>query len=263
MNQQDYKAFYDERRTETYAHDYENLKAEDHAYYAVLKEFIDQFQLKNKKCLEIGSSGGFFQDMVDDYSGTDIADSLAKFYHKPYKVSAGASYPFGDNLFDAIWTITVYEHIPELQQALLEIKRMLKPGGVVFFLPAWQCRSWAADGYPVRPYSDFDLKGKLIKASIPIRDSVIWRSMYIFPRRLFRLIRYLLGYRYKTLRYKKIKPNYDIYWTTDADACNNIDPFDAILWFKSNGFECISHSGMMSAFFVRTGALVFRKNENI
>ena len=258
MNSNDYKDFYDIRRTETYAHDYKKVKANDHAFYNQLKQFIVQYDLEDKKCLEIGSSGGFFQDMVVDYSGTDIAESLAEFYHKPYKVSSGAIYPFGNNEFDAIWTITVYEHIPELQEALLEIKRMLKSGGVVFFLPAWQCRSWAADGYQVRPYSDFNLKGKLIKASIPIRDTLIWRSMYIFPRRFFRLFIYLIGFRFNRIKYKRIKPNYDVYWTTDADACNNIDPFDAILWFKSNGFECLSHSGLISTFFVRTGALIFK-----
>lgn len=257
-----YKSFYDDRRDQTYAHDYTKVKAEDHSFYPPLKKFIEDYDLKGKTCLEIGSAAGYFQDMVDDYYGTDIADSLAKFYHKPYKVVSGGIYPFADEMFDAIWTITVYEHIPELQDAMREIKRMLKPGGVVFFAPAWQCRSWAADGYEVRPYSDFDWKGKLTKASIPLRDSVAWRSLFIFPKRLVRLAGYILGARNKEIKYKKIKPNYEKYWTTDADACNSIDPFDAILWFKSNGFECLSHPTLMSSFLVRTGVLIFKKNNN-
>lgn len=255
----DYKSFYDERRHETYAHDYHKLRAEDHSHYSDLKAFIDRFQLQDKKCLEIGSSGGFFQDMVDDYWGTDIAENLAKYYHKPYRVASGSHYPFENEMFDAIWTITVYEHIPELQEALLEIKRLLKPGGVVLFAPAWQCRAWAADGYAVRPYSDFGWKGKLIKASIPIRNSIIWRSLFIFPKRFVRHLLFLLGYRFKEIRYRKLKANYDIYWTSDSDACNSIDPHDAILWFLSHGFECLSHPTHLSAFFVRTGALIFRK----
>lgn len=256
----DYKAFYDERRGETYAHDYEKIKPEDHAYYLALKAFIDRYQLERKRCLEIGSSGGYFQDMVDDYWGTDIAQSLARYYHKPYRVASGGHYPFDDAMFDAIWTITVYEHIPELQEALMEIRRMLKPGGVVFFAPAWQCRSWAANGYAVRPYSDFDWKGKLIKASIPLRDSLVWRPMLIFPKRLVRLARFLLGYQYAEIRYKRLVPNYATYWTSDSDACNHIDPHDAILWFQSHGFECLSHPTHLSAFFVRNGALIFKKS---
>jgi len=256
----EYKAFYDERRQETYAHNYEKMRAEDHSNYYELKAFIDRFQLRDKRCLEIGSSGGFFQDMVDDYWGTDIADSLAKHYHKPYRVANGPHYPFEDEMFDAIWTITVYEHIPELQEALLEIKRLLKPGGVVFFAPAWQCRPWTAEGYTVRPYSDFGWKGKLIKASIPIRNSVPWRSLFIFPKRFVRHLLFLFGYRFTEIRYKKLKANYDIFWTSDADACNSIDPHDAILWFLSHGFICVSHPSHLSMFFARTGTLIFRKD---
>jgi len=257
-----YKSFYDERRQETYAHDYGAMRADDHPYYAELKAFIDQYGLGKKRCLEIGSSGGFFQDMVDNYWGTDIAASLAKYYHKPYQVAEGDRYPFEDGMFDAIWTITVYEHIPDLQQALLEIERLLKPGGVVFFAPAWQCRPWAAAGYAVRPYSDFNWKGRLIKASIPIRDSVLWRSMFVFPKRFVRHFLFVMGYRFNEIRYRKLKANYETYWVSDSDACNSIDPHDAILWFLSHGFECLSHPSVSRMFFVRNGTLVFRKSDS-
>ena len=255
-----YKSFYDERRHETYAHDYGAMRADEHPYYPKLKAFIEKYDLGKKRCLEIGSSGGFFQDLVEDYWGTDIAENLAGYYHKPYRVAENDHYPFEDEMFDAIWTITVYEHIPDLQKALLEIERLLKPGGVVFFAPAWQCRPWAADGYAVRPYGDFDWKGKLIKASIPIRDSILWRSMFIFPKRLFRQFLFLMGFRFSEIRYRKLKANYETYWVSDSDACNSIDPHDAILWFLSHGFECLSHPSVSRMFFVRNGTLVFRKS---
>jgi SAM-dependent methyltransferase len=258
-----YKSFYDERRHETYAHDYAKIRAEDHPHYGTLKTFIARFQLEDKRCLEIGSSGGFFQDMVGDYWGTDIADCLARWYHKPYKVARGSCYPFEDEMFDAIWTIGVYEHIPKLQEALLEIKRLIKPRGVVFFAPAWQCRSWAAYGYAVRSYSDLNWKGKLIKASIPIRNSVLWRSIFIFPKRLVRHLLFFMGHRFTEIRYRKLKVNYETYWTSDSDACNSIDPYDAILWFLTHGFECLSHPTHFSAFFVRTGPLIFRRKESL
>lgn len=259
----DYLSFYDERRQETYSHDYKTLRAEDHSYYKGLKDFVERYQLGDKRCLEIGSSVGVFQDMVDDYWGTDVAESLAGYYHKPYRVAQGSRYPFEDEMFDAIWTITVYEHIPDLQQAMLEIERLLKPGGLVFFAPAWQCRPWAAQGYAVRPYGDLDWKGKLIKASIPIRDSILWRSIHIFPKRFLRHLRFLMGYRYEEIQYRKLDPNYEVYWTSDSDACNSIDPHDAILWFLNHGFECLSHPSHLKALFVRTGILVFRKKMKV
>jgi hypothetical protein len=118
---------------------------------------------------------------------------------------------------------------------------------------------WAADGYRVRPYRDFNWKDKLIKASIPIRNSVVWRALFMFPKRFYRHLRFLAGKRYKVLMYKKIRANWDRYWTSDSDACNSIDPHDAILWFESNGFKCLSHPMHLKALFVRTGGLVFKK----
>lgn len=259
MHDTDYKSFYDERRSQTYSQDYKNISAENDPHYSMLKAFIEKYALEDKTCLEIGSSGGVLQDVVQNYYGTDIADSLAQYYNKPYRVAEGTRYPFDDEMFDVVWTFATFEHIPHLQEALLEITRLLKPGGILLFKPFWYCNSWAADGYEVRPYSDFDFKGKLIKASIPIRSSVLWRSFFIFPKRVYRHLKFMLGHKYEKILYKKIKPNYEVYWTSDSDACNHIDPHDAILWFESHGFECLSHPMNLRAFFVRTGSVVFRK----
>jgi SAM-dependent methyltransferase len=253
-----YLEFYDKRRHETYTHEIHS-NMESHSFYDKLRQFIEQYSLSDKKCLEIGSGRGIFQDMVKDYTGTDIAQSVERYYHKPYKVATKGRYPFENETFDAIWTITVFEHIPELQKALLEIKRLLRTKGFVYFAPAWQCRSWTSKGYPVRPYSNFDWKDKLIKSSIPIRNSVLWRSFFIFPKRLYRHLFFLLGRRYSEILYKKINPNYEHYWMSDSDACNSIDPHDAILWFESNGFSCLSHPLHLKAFFIRTGGIVFQK----
>ena len=120
------------------------------------------------------------------------------------------------------------------------------------------CRSCAAEGYPVRSYSDLDLRGKLIKASVPIRDTVIWRSLSLFPKRIARLISYLSGKRYTEIRYTKLRPSYEKQWMSDSDACNHIDPHDAILWFQSHGFSCENYATILSAMLVRTGPLIFK-----
>jgi SAM-dependent methyltransferase len=253
-----YKEFYDENRVDQYGEQYTTKLAKEHPSYADLLVFIKTYRLQDKKCLEIGSSGGGFQDMVEDYHGTDIADSLKKYYHKPYKMAVGVAYPFENDEFDAIWSLHVYEHIPHLQEAMLEIKRLLKKDGVLLFSPAWQSRPWAAEGYEVRPYSNFEIKGKIIKLLIPIRNSILWRSFFIFPKRIIRSVIFLLGFKYKEVKYKKLQANYETYWMPDSDACNSIDPHDAILWFESNGFKCLSHPLYLRSLFVRNGALIFK-----
>jgi SAM-dependent methyltransferase len=233
---------------------------QNHAAYNYLVRFIEDYQIQEKRCLEIGSSTGIFQDLVSDYTGLDVSESLKKYYHKRYfQINNNGDYPFENNSFDAIWSFAVHEHIPNLQQALMEIKRILKRGGLLFFWPAWFCSTWAAEGYAVRPYKDFGLKGKLIKLLIPVRSTVIWRSLSIFPKRIYRHLFLLFGRRYDKILYKKIKANYEHFWISDSDACNSIDSHDAILWFLSNGFTCISHPTHLSVLLVRHEPIILKK----
>lgn len=231
-----------------------------HAAYKYIKEFIENYDLYEKKCLEIGSSKGIYQDIVRDYTGLDIIVSLKKYYHKPFfVVNDDGTYPFENNTFDAIWSNAVHEHIANIDQALFELKRVLKKDGLVFFWPAWFCSSWAAEGYAVRPYSALSLRGKLIKASILFRGSLLWRSLFIFPKRLYSHVNYVLGKKYETMRNKKLKANYEVFWGSDSDACNSLDPHDAILWFESNGFQCLSHPMHLQAFLVRHRPIIVKK----
>ena len=255
-----YTRFYEGRADGNYLADNPSESTKSHYYYQDLKRFVDGNELWGKKCLEIGSGIGRFQNVVDDYWGVDIAESLRKFYHKNYVASAGQRYPFPSESFDAIWTLFVYEHLQDLQVGMLEIKRLLKPGGLVFFAPAWQCRSWGGQGYAVRPYGSLGWREKLIKATIPFRDSIIWRSFNLFPKRLFWHLLFLVGYRPGIMRFRKIIPNYEIFWGPDSDACNSIDPHDALLWFLANGFTCLSHPDPLSVFLVRTGPLICQRD---
>jgi glycosyltransferase involved in cell wall biosynthesis/SAM-dependent methyltransferase len=48
---------------------------------------------------------------------------------------------FPDDMFDAVFSISVFEHVSHVSRALAEIKRLLKPGGSAFisFEPVWSC----------------------------------------------------------------------------------------------------------------------------
>jgi SAM-dependent methyltransferase len=167
-------------------------ESETHAFSESLIDFLSSYRLLEGRCLEVGSGRGAFQDLVEDYYGIDIAWSAGKFLTKLFTVASATDLPYPAKSFDAIWSITVLEHVPEPERALQEMWRVLKTGGYLFLAPEWQCRPWAAQGYAVRPYSDFGFRGKLIKASIPLRDSLLFRSLSIFPRRIVRLVTYLL-----------------------------------------------------------------------
>ncbi len=235
------------------------VDAETHSFAPVVRRFIDQFGLQHARCLEIGSGRGALQSLVDDYVGLDLARTAGVGYRKPFVAGSCEQLPFADSSFDAAWSYAVLEHVPRPEAALAEMRRVLRPGGLLLLAPAWQCRPWAAEGYPVRPYADFDWRGKLVKLSIPLRESIAFRAMHILPWRLARLIAHLVAPgRPMGFRYRQLTPNYEQFWMSDSDALNSMDPFEAILWFRSRGDRCLNYPTLPKALLVRTGELVIR-----
>lgn len=235
---------------------------QDLFYRELVENFVKKFSLEDKKLLEIGSGNGRYQDVVRDYIGIDIAASLRKYYHKPYFIIGPEKpYPFPNEHFDGIFTRSTFEHIPNINFALKEMVRVLKKGGYIFFHMAWYVRPWTAKGYHVRPYSDFDFKGKIIKTSVPLRENLIFRSIFIFPKRITQLLGFILNKKnFKdNLKYKKLKANYEIFWCSDSDACNSVDPFAMILYFMANNCKVINYSNLLKSFFVRSGNLIIYK----
>ena len=234
--------------------------AREHPFHGLLTAFVEKWNLQQKKCLEIGSSKGLFQDVVADYTGVDIAPSLSVYYHKPFVAVSDAKLPFPDASFDAVFSYATYEHIPDIDTALEELVRVIKAGGVCLLAPAWHTRAWFADGYAVRPFSGLTFRQKLIKASIPIRNSPLIRYPLVILRRLAHLGGYLLSRgRPTALRYRKLKANYEEYWQSDSDACNSLDPFDVIMWFRSRGFVCHGYTSLAKCLLVRAYALELQK----
>jgi SAM-dependent methyltransferase len=200
--------------------------------------FVKQYGLTNRPVLEIGSGRGYLQDVAQNYTGLDITPSVARFYHKKFVLGSATAMPFADDSFDGVWSIWVFEHVPNPEQAFAEARRVTRNKGVIFLLPEWNCPPWAADGYEVRPYSEFGIAGKVIKASIPLRSTLSFRALTLIPIRVVR--GFFIESGPTRLRYRRLSPNYEKYWVSDSDAVNSIDIHEAMLWFVSRGDECLN-----------------------
>lgn len=205
-----------------------------------LQEFAAAHHLESKRVLEVGSGRGSLQDVVADYTGLDISPSVRRFYHKPFVLGSATALPFPGNAYDAVWSIWVLEHVPNPEQALREMRRVVKNGGLLYLFPAWGCTPWAAEGYDVRPYSDFEITGILIKASIPLRRTNLFQASYTAPIRTLRWLSYEARRSPSTLHYRRLTPNYDKFWEGDSDAVSSLDRYEALLWFLSRGDECLN-----------------------
>ncbi len=205
-----------------------------------LRAFVKRFGLIDKRVLEVGAGSGLLQDIVSDYTALDFASNARRFFHKPFVQASATDMPFQDNEFDALWTIWVLEHVPKPEWALMEMRRVVRSGGLIYLAPAWNCPPWAAEGYEVRPYADFDFSGKLTKASLLVRRQAPIRALSLFPIRLIRLSAWLFERKPLRLRYVKLDPTFERYWVADSDAVNSIDSYEAYLWFISRGDLCLN-----------------------
>lgn len=236
---------------------------ESHPFYDVLSNWLCEHEdLKTKRFLEIGSGRGALQDIVEDYTGVDYAGNVRKYYHKPFFESEAENLPFDNNTFDVVFSYAVWEHIPDPEKAFAEVVRVTKPGGYFVFLPAWHCKPWFAKGYLVRPYSDFNLAGKIYKLFIPALNALPLRTAELFFKRTCWYLKYLMQKKEFSLPYRKLQANYEKFWQSDSDACNDLDSFPVILWFYSRRCACISHPMFRKAFLGRTGKLEIVINKN-
>ncbi len=99
-----------------------------------------------EQILEIGSGLGLLGKAIKEEVGADMKYFGVELAYNPAKKSKEnfieptqsdvLSLPFSDESFDAIISTDVLEHIPDAQNAVKEIHRVLKPGGKVFFVIA-------------------------------------------------------------------------------------------------------------------------------
>ncbi len=229
-----------------------------HPFFAELNRLLDRHGGRNGKWLEVGCGRGLLQDVVDDYTGVDLSSTVETFLHKPFCCASAEALPFDNETFDGVWSYAVLEHVHDPEETLLEIRRILKSGGILFLAPAWQCRPWASCDYAWKHWRDLSFSERIRKLVIPVRESVLFRSFSVFPRRLLHLLM-CFGKSYPIRFFARpMKPNYSDYKVIDADARHHMDPYDAILWFRSRGDRVLSHHGWIRQYFVRAGVLVIQ-----
>jgi SAM-dependent methyltransferase len=239
----------------------EKLQSSLHRNLLALDDWIKQYKVGDKEVLEVGCGTGYIQSVIEKYYGIDITIDYKSFIYKPFINGSADSLPFMDNTFDVVISHWVLEHIPNPQLMLDEIRRVLRPGGMIFLIAAYSVDTWVSQGLHKRSYSDLTIKQKLIKLTIPMRKSSLYRIIVRLSYRLGDMINYLLHRQPTQLRYRELVPNLETYWDYDADAFASIDSYSTALYFLSRGDKPVYPAGFIRSLIHKSQPLVFAVNK--
>lgn len=109
----------------------------------LLKEYgISSFH----KIIEIGCGGGILSEYIArqgfDVTGIDISEGAIEVAKQhavldnikiEYRIGSVYQLPFPNNSFDVVFSSDFLEHIEDLDKAISEMSRILKPGGIFVF----------------------------------------------------------------------------------------------------------------------------------
>ena len=153
--------------------------------------------------LDFGCGTGAFLEDLDRFGtvrGVDADASAVSFCHargrrEVLHVPPGASLPFGDDTFDLVTTLDVVEHIDDDVGALAELRRVLRPGGVLLVaVPAFMFLWGKQDdvSHHRRRYTARTLSSALARAGFGIDRMTYFNTVLFAPIAAVRIGRRLL-----------------------------------------------------------------------
>lgn len=112
--------------------------------YKVLPYFAEEKKVmqrpESRRILDLGCAAGWNMSRFRQYGrcpiGLDVAPERVELAaaHGPVVIASGLDIPFAAESFDVIYVQHVLHHIGDVERALAEVRRCLRPGGVLFLV---------------------------------------------------------------------------------------------------------------------------------
>ncbi len=121
------------------------------SFYRALQKHAGYLPARGAKVLDIGTAGGAFLDAAkqygyDAYGMEPSADLVARGKARGLQIEQGTieSHSFTPGSFDLVCLWDVIEHLPDPKAALAEIRKLLKPQGILLInfpdIGTWQAK---------------------------------------------------------------------------------------------------------------------------
>ncbi len=122
-----------------------------YSFYRTLKKHAKYLPAAGAKVLDIGTAGGAFLDAAKQYGYNAYgmepsADLVARGKARGLQIEQGTieSHTFAHGTFDMVCLWDVIEHLPDPKTSLLEIRKLLKPKGILLInfpdIGTWQAK---------------------------------------------------------------------------------------------------------------------------
>jgi ubiquinone/menaquinone biosynthesis C-methylase UbiE len=124
-----------------------DIEASRYNYEAHVNDVLDKIDWRGKQVLEIGTGvgtdarnliarGGLYTGINIDNGSTQISNRALSIFGLPPTVqqASATDMPFKDETFDVVYCFGVLMCIPEIDRAIAEIRRVLKPGGMILIM---------------------------------------------------------------------------------------------------------------------------------
>ena len=127
---------------------YLEIESERYQNQKHIPKILSALRLQNKKVLEIGTGVGtdarqIISNGCAQYTGINIDNGSVEMTALALKTfmldgetkqCSATAMPFGDETFDVVYSFGVLHHIPDVDTAVKEIRRVLKHGGEVLIM---------------------------------------------------------------------------------------------------------------------------------
>lgn len=153
----------------------------------------------SRRLLDVGCGTGTMLIHLERYGctyGVDMDREAVEFckerdLHTVAQATA-QDLPFEDGLFDLVTFLDVLEHIPDQDSALIEARRVIRPGGFLMVaVPAYQFLWGAQDevSQHQRRYTAGRLKERIDSAGLEVRRLTYFNTVLFPPIAAIRLLR--------------------------------------------------------------------------
>jgi SAM-dependent methyltransferase len=202
---------------------------DSHWWFVVRRKLVKKYLkniAKNSLILDVGSSVGSNLRMLkesgfNNYLGIDVSNLAQEFCHKKnlgeVLIADICQTNFTDNYFDAIIATDVLEHIKNDELAISEMKRILKPDGVLIItVPCFQSL-WSNHDYLVmhqRRYRLSEISKKITDQNLKIEESYYFNFLLFLPILVFRKVKNLL------MKFDSIDKKFNIQNSQDTSFVN-------------------------------------------